>query len=138
MNRRTGERNGMGARLLPAAALLLALSVTQGCAKDRAKVTADSAGLQASGGVRADSGAVPMRVSDGPVMPPRPDGGRDAQPLTPGMPDDPSAGVVDDDDEMPLAQMDSDEGDRYDRGDRHDRGRGWRHGRHGKRGKAKH
>ncbi len=146
MQRRTRRGIRVSASVLPFVALLLAATVGQGCAKGGAKAPADSAALRASGGVRADSGAVPMRVSDGPVTPPRTDDGRDEYPDPSTMPDpgsdDLAAGVPDAADEGPVVGAEGYDGDRrdgYERGDR-DRGRerGGRHGRHRGKWKAKH
>lgn len=77
-----------------------------GCANDRAGSRADTAGLVASGGVRADSGAAPMRVSDYPLTRKRADDWRGAQRALSTLPDDPAFVPVRVDDDVSEAEVD--------------------------------
>ncbi|HUQ45851.1 MAG TPA: hypothetical protein VM033_04335 [Gemmatimonadaceae bacterium] len=95
-----------GVRPLLVGGVLLVAVWGAGCAKDRAGSRADTAGLMASGGVRADSGAAPMRVSDYPLTRKRVDDWRGAQRALSTVPDDPAFVRVRVDDEVSEAEVD--------------------------------
>ena len=88
-----------------AAVLLIALS-SAGCANDAEESRSDSAGLVASGGVRADSGAVPMRVSEYSLTRERLDDWRGAQRSLATMPRDAEFVPVRAGDEVSSAEID--------------------------------
>lgn len=93
-------------RLHPAGALLLLALSSAGCANGARESRSDSAGLVASGGVRADSGAAPMRVSEYSLTRERLDDWRGAQRSLSTMPRDADFVPVRARDEVSSAEID--------------------------------
>ena len=76
------------------------------CGTDKPMSRTDSTGLAASGGVRADSGAVPMRVADYSLDRTRVDRWHGAQRALGGVPDDPGFSPVRGGLEIPASEVD--------------------------------
>lgn len=93
-------------QLPPIGALLLMALSSAGCAKGAGESRSDSAGLVASGGVRADSGAAPMRVSEYSLTRERLDDWRGAQRSLSTMPRDADFVPVRAGDEVSSAEID--------------------------------
>lgn len=102
----TREFRSRKARLLSIGGLLALAQSGQGCAKEVVSSRTDTAALAASGGVRADSGAVPMRVSDLPLTRQRVEDWRGAQRALSAVPDDTTFVPVRANDEVPSTEVD--------------------------------